>query len=145
MSITYYDGTVVFRNGGYTDTTSTYRKETIGLTPTTIMSMIMPPTFQETYIFDVRAVGYMASGDDVFISYTLMVNNNNGNITLYGGNGGASSTEQPMILVRDGTPMLDSCRVTSSLSGNTVTISVIGIDAQTVTWVGTVRVHRAIH
>lgn len=145
MSITYYDGTVVFRNGGYTDTTSTYRKTTVGDTPTTLSTIIMSPTAQETYVFEVRAVGYVTDGEDVFISYTLMANNDHGSITLYGGNGGTSIPEAPMILVRDGTSTLDVCKVVSSISGTTVTLSIVGIAAVNMTWVGTIRVHKAVH
>jgi hypothetical protein len=145
MSTTYYNGTVVFRNGGYTDTTSTYRKTTVNLIPTTLVTVVMDAGNRETYVFDVRVVGYVTGGEDAFISYTLMANNDHGSITLYGGNGGSGGSEYPMLLMRDGTSLLEGSRVTSSLSGNTVTISLIGVAGQTVTWVGTVRTHKAIH
>lgn len=141
-TIATYTGTTVYKNGGYTDSTRTFTATTVDSSPFTIQSIIMPSSLQESYVIEVRLLGYIVAGNDVFISYTIMANNDHGSITSYSGTG---PSEAPMLLIRDGTATLDSCYIASSISGNTLNINVNGMPATIVNWTGTIRIHRAVH
>jgi hypothetical protein len=140
MSTTYYDGTVVFRNGGYTDMTKTARVVTTDPTPVSVHNIVMPSTEIASYVADCRFIGHTATGVDVFLSYTIMINNDNGVIAVYGG----GVPEYPMILIRDGSVSMDDCSMKTNVAGNVVSINIIGLVGATINWAGTIRVHRSV-
>ena len=142
MSTTYYDGAIVHRNGGYTDTTTTVKAVTTNATPHAVYSIVLPTLLMESHVLECRFIGYVIAGNDVFIGYTVMANNDLGTITVYGGN---TSPEYPMALIRDGAVSMDTCAVSSTVVGNTLSINVIGLVGVTVNWAGTIRVMRSIH
>lgn len=142
MSTTYYDGTVVFRNGGYTDLTTTVKLTTTDDAPRRVYSIVMPSTLSESYVIECRMIGYTATGPDVYLGYTIMANNDMGTIVVYGGD---APVEYPMMLIRDGAVVTDTCLITTVVDSGTVNFLLTGLPTTVVKWAGTIRVHRSIH
>lgn len=141
MSTQYFDGPVVFRNGTkYSDTISTSISTTTSSVPVQVLSITGQSN--EVIVYDGMFTGFVSSGPQkgrsIFVKYTVMGRTVLGVMQLYKSNPG----DIPMTIVRDGDNSLDSCLVTTTNLGNSISVRVIGLPATQMTWAMTHRVTR---